>query len=106
MTKFHLKTILITILAIRSQESVMTIDLSGTRVWIAELCPEIEAWQVDLIVDHIESQLLTAEREACAKVCEDTDIVDFEHCMVLHQDAAKTLTNAAAAIRSRGEVQP
>ena len=42
-----------------------------------------------------------AEREACAKVCEDTDIVDFEHCMVLHEDAAKTLTNAAAAIRAR-----
>ena len=44
-----------------------------------------------------------AEREECARVCEDTDIVDFEHCTVLQQDAAKTLTNAAAAIRARGE---
>lgn len=47
---------------------------------------------------------VAAEREACAKVTEDIDIVEFEHCMVLHQDAAKTLTNAAAAIRARGEV--
>ena len=46
---------------------------------------------------------VAAEREACAKVTEDIDIVEFEHCMVVHQDAAKTLTNAAAAIRARGE---
>lgn len=44
-----------------------------------------------------------AEREACARVCEDTDIVNFEHCMVLHDDAARTLRNAATAIRARGE---
>lgn len=44
-----------------------------------------------------------AEREACAKVVEEIDIVEFEHCMVVHQDAAKTLTNAAAAIRARNE---
>ena len=44
-----------------------------------------------------------AEREECAKVTEDIDIVEFEHCMVVHQDAAKTLTNAAAAIRARGK---
>jgi hypothetical protein len=48
-------------------------------------------------------EALLAEREACAKVTEDIDIVEFEHCMVVHQDAAKTLTNAAAAIRARGE---
>lgn len=45
------------------------------------------------------------EREQCAKVCEDTDIVEFQHCMVLHEDAAKTLRNAAAAIRARSHVQ-
>ena len=63
-----------------------------TRDWITELCPEIGDWQVDLIVEHIES-CIAAEREACAKVCErlpaqqDIDVRD----------------ECAAAIRARGE---
>jgi hypothetical protein len=52
---------------------------------------------------HFAALVAAAEREACAKVAEEIDIVEFEHCMVVHQDAAKTLTNAAAAIRARGE---
>ena len=54
-------------------------------------------------IERFAALVAAAEREACAKVTEDIDIVEFEHCMVLHQDAAKTLTNAAAAIRARGE---
>ena len=50
-------------------------------------------------------EVAAEEREQCAKVCEDTDIVEFQHCMVLHEDAAKTLRNAAAAIRARNNVQ-
>ena len=47
-----------------------------------------------------------AEREACAKVCEEADLVEYEHCMVLHTDGPATLRNAAAAIRARGEKCP
>jgi len=43
-----------------------------------------------------------AEREACAKVVEEADLVEYEHCMVLHTDGHATLRNAAAAIRARG----
>ena len=66
------------------------------RVWI-----EGADWHDEL--ERFAALVAAAEREACAKVTEDIDIVEFEHCMVLHQDAAKTLTNAAAAIRARGE---
>jgi hypothetical protein len=55
------------------------------------------------MLERFAALVAAREREECAKVCEDADIVDFQHCMVLHQDAAKTLTNAAAAIRARGE---
>jgi len=37
--------------------------------WIMELCPEIAAWQAELIAEEAQKQVL-AEREACAKVCE------------------------------------
>jgi hypothetical protein len=43
-----------------------------------------------------------AEREACAKVCEETEVVQTTYCMTLHDEGAKTLRNAAAAIRARG----
>jgi hypothetical protein len=42
------------------------------------------------------------EREACAKVCEETEVVQTTYCMTLHDEGAKTLCNAAAAIRARG----
>ncbi len=38
--------------------------------WIKKLCPEIADWQIDLIVAEI-GLAVAAEREACAKVCED-----------------------------------
>ena len=63
----------------------------------------VAAAERERIGDQCAEQIKAAiedEREACAKVCEDIDIVDFEHCMVLHEDAAKTLNNAAAAIRA------
>ena len=43
-----------------------------------------------------------AEREACAKVCEEAEIVQTTYCMTLHDEGAETLRNAAAAIRARG----
>jgi hypothetical protein len=42
------------------------------------------------------------EREACAKLCEETEVVQTTYCMTLHDEGAKTLRNAAAAIRARG----
>ena len=69
---------------------------------IAEDGPDCQ-FEVSFHADQIIAMVRAAqaaEREACAKVCEDTDIVEFQHCMVLHEDAAKTLRNAAAAIRA------
>jgi hypothetical protein len=37
--------------------------------WIMELCPEIVAWQAELIAEEAQKRVL-AEREACAKVCD------------------------------------
>jgi hypothetical protein len=44
----------------------------------------------------------SVEREACAKVCEETEVVQTTYCITLHDEGAKTLCNAAAAIRARG----
>jgi hypothetical protein len=41
------------------------------KSWLRELCPEIDAWQVDMIAQHME-EAINAEREACAKVAEQT----------------------------------
>lgn len=38
--------------------------------WIMELCPQIAEWQAKLIVQHVQYKV-DAEREACAKVCEE-----------------------------------
>lgn len=38
--------------------------------WILELCPEIEPWQAELIAEQA-NQAVLAEREACAKVCDE-----------------------------------
>jgi hypothetical protein len=45
-----------------------------------------------------------AEREACAKVCEEAEVVQTTYCMTLHDEGAETLRNAAAAIRARGNI--
>lgn len=37
--------------------------------WIHELCPELEDWQVELIVEEAQKQV-EAEREACADICD------------------------------------
>jgi len=54
-------------------------------------------------VERFAALIAAAEREACARVCEDTDIHCVEYQMVLHEDGAQTLRNAAAAIRARGQ---
>lgn len=54
-------------------------------------------------VEHIVEVSVLRERNACAKVCEETDLVEYQHCMVLHIDGHATLRNAAAAIRARGQ---
>jgi hypothetical protein len=56
--------------------------------WIMELCPEIVAWQAELIAEEAQKRVL-AEREACAKVCE-----------TFYNHEAK---DCAEAIRSRGQ---
>ena len=62
--------------------------------WIKQLCPEIAGWQVDLIVEQVDLAV-AAEREACAKVCDELRDEDgFEPYG----------TECAAAIRARGEV--
>lgn len=58
------------------------------KEWIRELCPEIDAWQVDLIAQYAHDAVII-EREACARVCEQAGI-----------DGYGTLA-AAALIRSR-----
>jgi hypothetical protein len=47
-------------------------------------------------------EAVEAEREACAKVCEETEVVQTTYCMTLHDEGAETLRNAAAAIRAMG----
>jgi hypothetical protein len=49
-----------------------------------------------------ENAYVQAEREACAKVCEETEVVQTTYCMTLHDEGAETLRNVAAAIRARG----
>ena len=58
---------------------------------------------LDQMLKRFAALVRADEREACAKVCEETDLVDYEHCMVLHTDGHATLRNAAAAIRARSE---
>ena len=58
--------------------------------WIMELCPEIVAWQAELIAEEAQKCVL-AEREACAKVCEE----------VGNRDRDSHAWDAAAAIRAR-----
>jgi hypothetical protein len=45
--------------------------MGGTEMkdWILELCPEIAEWQAEMIAAGVK-QLLAAEREECAKICD------------------------------------
>jgi hypothetical protein len=56
---------------------------------------------MDCILELIAAER-EAEREACAKVCDDTDVVRFWHGGTEYDDANRTMGNAAAAIRARG----
>ena len=56
-------------------------------------------------IKRFASLVAEAEREACAKACEETDVEQFTYCMVLHDDGAGTLANAAAAIRARSNAE-
>jgi hypothetical protein len=38
--------------------------------WIIKLCPEIADWQIEMIAEQAQ-KAVDAEREACAKVCDD-----------------------------------
>jgi hypothetical protein len=58
---------------------------------------EKRSWDInDKQVERFAALVAQAEREACAKVCED---FDFE----FQDDSAGTLKGAAEAIRARGE---
>jgi vacuolar-type H+-ATPase subunit H len=52
-------------------------------------------------VDAIIALARADEREACAKVCEEAEIVQTTYCMTLHDEGAETLRKAATAIRAR-----
>lgn len=57
--------------------------------WIMALCPEIAEWQAEMLEEAALNSAL-AEREACAKVCEEWD-----------SDSADP-RDIADAIRARG----
>lgn len=44
-----------------------------TKDWIMQLCPEISEWQAEIIYEQVRIRVL-AEREACAKVCDEIAI--------------------------------
>ena len=58
--------------------------------WIKELCPELADWQTELIAEQAQKDV-AAEREACAKVCDE----------VGGRDTDCHAWDAAAAIRAR-----
>jgi len=67
-------------------------------VWVAGL----EPYQSRL--EHFAALVAAAEREACAKVCENAISSIFEfHPEPVSQAGRNVCTNLAAAIRARGE---
>jgi hypothetical protein len=40
------------------------------KEWVEELCPEIADWQAELIAEAAQKRA-EAEREECAKICEE-----------------------------------
>ena len=77
-----------------------------TREGIIELAKQCGLWsEYAGPIDRIEAFFHAAqklEREACAKVCEETDVHTFTHGGRAYEDGGVTLANAAAAIRNRG----
>jgi hypothetical protein len=63
--------------------------------WIMEVCPEIAEWQAEVIAVQVRISV-EAEREACAKACED----EIKRVKPIYSVTAE---NALKAIRARGE---
>jgi hypothetical protein len=61
-----------------------------TMDWILELCPEIQAWQAEIIAEHVEDRV-AAEREACAEICDSEATIEG------------IAQKCAAAIRARSQ---
>jgi hypothetical protein len=66
--------------------------------WIMELCPEIVAWQAELIAEKAQKRVL-AEREACAQVCEE--VLEQYRGTDMGKHAELVGDDCAAAIRAR-----
>lgn len=64
--------------------------------WLMELCPEIAEWQAEIIAEQVRIRV-EAEREACARVCEETTAAWTQH---LYNSGCM---DCASAIRARGE---
>jgi hypothetical protein len=82
-----------------------TIDMAreaGMKFSAAQFSGVLEAEIDEFSLKAFEALVRADEREACAKVCEETEVVQTTYCMTLHDEGAKTLCNAAAAIRARG----
>lgn len=79
---------------------VSKLDMSELAKMMKRAGPPAALVAVPARPDDIEAAV-AAEREACAKVVEDTDVEQFTACMVLHDDGRATLAKAAAAIRAR-----
>ena len=65
---------------------------------------ECEFWEPEENKIYTQAELksaVLAEREACAKVCEE--LINEETCYVWIPDAKGAVNNCAAAIRARGE---
>ena len=72
------------------------------------LCEKIgRQWQpsgmsIQTLVDELAALVAAAEREACAKVCDEV----IRDLYIVDGDASEEVLRCANAIRSRGEVKP
>lgn len=74
-----------------------------TRNDIIAMAREAGSIDSEDVIETVYAAFAAAEREACAQVCEKTDVVVYRYVVELHDDGHATLRNAAAAIRARGE---
>ena len=80
-----------------NQDDIIKLAMEAD-VWVAGL----EPYQSRL--EHFAALVAAAEREACAKVCENAISSIFEfHPEPVSQAGRNVCTNLAAAIRARGE---
>ncbi len=60
-------------------------------------------WEAEIAdIERFAELVRQDEREACAKLCEQTDIVQYISGIHTRDDASGTLDKAAKAIRARG----